>query len=93
MFLANGVIETLSYLDDPRSKKGRLLWALRGGGGMSYGIVTELVFKTFALPEISFSFNIKFNQPFKLRKSKKVETKKTDDETLVDSNEIKEKQR
>ena len=69
--LANGVIETLSYLDDPRSKKGRLLWALRGGGGMSYGIVTELVFKTFALPETSFSFNIKFNQPFKLRKSKK----------------------
>jgi len=65
--LGNGDIETLSYLDTPNSKKGRLLWALRGGGGMSYGIVTELVFKTFELPEISFSFNIKFNQQFTIK--------------------------
>jgi len=64
--LGNGTIEKLSYLDNPSSKKGRLLWALRGGGGMSYGIVTELVFKTFELPDISFSFNIKFNQPFEI---------------------------
>lgn len=68
--LANGDIQTLSYLEDPKSKNGRLLWALRGGGGMSYGIVTELVFKTFKLPEISFSFNIKFNQSFTIKDSK-----------------------
>ncbi|UTW66393.1 FAD-dependent oxidoreductase [bacterium SCSIO 12643] len=60
--LGNGEIKKLSYLDDPKSDEGRLLWALRGGGGMSYGVVTELVFKTFELPDVSFSFNIKFNQ-------------------------------
>jgi hypothetical protein len=62
--LGNGKVEKLSYLDDPKSDNGRLLWALRGGGGMSYGVVTELVFKTFTLPDVSFSFNIKFNQPY-----------------------------
>ena len=62
--LGNGEIRHLSYLDDPESDNGRLLWALRGGGGMSYGVVTELIFKTFELPDLSFSFNIKFNQPY-----------------------------
>lgn len=34
-----------------------LLWALRGGGGFSYGIVTELVIKTFPLPPVTHKFN------------------------------------
>lgn len=66
IILGDGDIRTLSYLDDPKSDNGRLLWALRGGGGISYGVVTELVFKTFALPDVSFSFNIKFNQPYSI---------------------------
>jgi len=65
--LGDGTIEKLSYLDGPKSKKGKLLWALRGGGGMSYGVVTELVFKTFKLPEVSFSFTIKFNQSYTIK--------------------------
>jgi len=36
-----------------------LLWALRGGGGLSYGIVTELFFEPFSLPQIAISFVIK----------------------------------
>jgi hypothetical protein len=38
-----------------------LLWALRGGGGMSYGIVTELVIRTFPLPENTVKFNVVWN--------------------------------
>lgn len=72
--LGDGSVEELSYLEDPKSNNGKLLWALRGGGGMSYGIVTSFVFKTFTLPEISFSFNIKFNQPFTINNNS-LETK------------------
>jgi hypothetical protein len=39
------------------SEQKELLWALRGGGGMSYGIVTEFVIKTFPLPETTIKFN------------------------------------
>ena len=35
-----------------------LLWALRGGGGFSYGIVTELSLKTFDMPASSFKVTI-----------------------------------
>ena len=38
-----------------------LLWALRGGGGMSYGIVTELRIQTFPLPKILHRFEIEWN--------------------------------
>ncbi|CAL2104514.1 FAD-binding oxidoreductase [Tenacibaculum sp. 190130A14a] len=38
-----------------------LLWALRGGGGMSYGIVTEFQIATFELPKVLHRFNIVWN--------------------------------
>ena len=38
-----------------------LLWALRGGGGMSYGIVTKFIFKVFALPPKLFKFELTWN--------------------------------
>ncbi|MCF2873098.1 MULTISPECIES: FAD-binding oxidoreductase [unclassified Tenacibaculum] len=38
-----------------------LLWALRGGGGMSYGIVTELRIQTFPLPKVLHRFEIEWN--------------------------------
>jgi len=33
-----------------------LLWALRGGGGFSYGIITELKIRTFEIPEQAHKF-------------------------------------
>jgi FAD/FMN-containing dehydrogenase len=41
----------------PECEQKELLWALRGGGGFSYGIVTELVIKTFDLPKTTIKFN------------------------------------
>ncbi|WP_211827766.1 FAD-binding oxidoreductase [Kistimonas asteriae] len=49
---------------DATSRESRLLWALRGGGGFSYGIVTELVFKAFKLPLVAFDFHLPVNQYF-----------------------------
>lgn len=46
-------------LDDEDRK---LLWALRGGGGMSYGVVTELIYKTFTLPDYTTKFTIAWEQ-------------------------------
>ncbi len=40
----------------------KLLWALRGGGGMSYGVVTELIYKTFPLPDYTTKFTISWEQ-------------------------------
>lgn len=56
--LGNGKIKTLTT--DGSDKE--LLWALRGGGGMSYGIVTELVIKTFPLPVNTIKFNVTWEQ-------------------------------
>jgi hypothetical protein len=39
-----------------------LLWALRGGGGMSYGIVTELRVQTFPLPDELLKFTLDWNE-------------------------------
>lgn len=50
LVLGDGEVVHPSSLDDPHSRNDRLLWALRGGGGMSYGVVTELRFHAFALP-------------------------------------------
>lgn len=38
-----------------------LLWALRGGGGMSYGIVTEFRIQTFDLPKKLLKFSLTWN--------------------------------
>ncbi|WP_316838969.1 FAD-dependent oxidoreductase [Pedobacter gandavensis] len=43
---------------DLNEEDRKLLWALRGGGGMSYGIVTELIYKTFTLPDFTTKFTV-----------------------------------
>lgn len=52
--LGNGSIKQLKEGDE-------LLWALRGGGGMSYGIVTEFVFKAFNMPQNTIKFQVDWN--------------------------------
>ena len=56
--LGDGTIKELSIDNDKDSPEGRLLWALRGGGGLSYGIVTQFRFKAFELPPITYSFSL-----------------------------------
>jgi hypothetical protein len=56
--LGNGDIKVLGPEAPPDSAEAKLLWALRGGGGLSYGIVTELKFKAFELPENLCSFQL-----------------------------------
>ena len=56
--LGNGDIVklTTNYSD-----KKDLLWALKGGGGMSYGIVTELQLEVFPLPEKLIKYELEWN--------------------------------
>jgi len=42
----------------------KLLWALRGGGGMSYGIITALIYKTFTMPDYTTKFTVAWEQKF-----------------------------
>lgn len=56
--LGDGSIEKVSITDAPELDKEKLLWAIRGGGGLSYGIVTSMTFQAFELPELAFSFII-----------------------------------
>lgn len=49
---------------DLNEEDRKLLWALRGGGGMSYGIVTELIYKTFTLPDYTTKFTVAWQQKF-----------------------------
>ncbi|CAM1344652.1 FAD-dependent oxidoreductase [Tenacibaculum amylolyticum] len=66
--LGDGTIKYLGtsafYNKDKANKENtegydsKLLWAIRGGGGLSYGIVTEFFFEPFELPNIAFSFHI-----------------------------------
>jgi FAD/FMN-containing dehydrogenase len=58
--LGDGSIKVVRDTDAPTSDGGKLLWALRGGGGFSYGIVTELVFDAFDLPLQVHSFTVSF---------------------------------
>ncbi len=44
--------------ENTEGAESKLLWAIRGGGGLSYGIVTEFFFEPFELPNIAHSFQI-----------------------------------
>jgi hypothetical protein len=54
--LANGNIVEANEKTNPE-----LLWALKGGGGMSYGIVTEFRIQTFPLPPLLIKFELEWN--------------------------------
>ncbi|CAH9059441.1 hypothetical protein PSECIP111854_02407 [Pseudoalteromonas sp. CIP111854] len=64
--LGNG--EVLEVYDNRSENNGKetpeseILWALRGGGGMSWGIITELRVKTFELPDEIHRFEVSWNQ-------------------------------
>jgi hypothetical protein len=60
MVLGDGSIKELS--EDGDSEARELLWALKGGGGFSYGIVTELKLQTFELPRELIRFEIEWNK-------------------------------
>lgn len=72
IILGDGSIETIASERIVRHKDGEdvevlnvnkpeLLWALKGGGGMSYGIVTKFYIKTFALEETLVKFELEWN--------------------------------
>ncbi|MEM9545013.1 MAG: FAD-binding protein [Bacteroidota bacterium] len=61
LMLGNGELVDVDVKD---GKVPDLLWALRGGGGMSYGIVTEFRIQTFPLPEQLIKFEIEWNTYF-----------------------------
>ena len=58
--LGNGERLDISDAAAPGSKEADLLWALRGGGGFSYGIVTELIYDAFEIPNELYSFQVYF---------------------------------
>jgi FAD binding domain/Berberine and berberine like len=47
--------------EEPNGEVPDLLWALRGGGGLSYGIVTELRLEIFDLPQELIKFELQWN--------------------------------
>lgn len=59
MVLGDGSITTARM--DGNAAERELLWAIKGGGGFSYGIVTELVIETFELPCEMYRFSITWN--------------------------------
>lgn len=59
IMLGNG--EVIDVDEDANGGVPDLLWALRGGGGLSYGIVTELRIQTFDLPEELIKFELHWN--------------------------------
>ena len=54
--------EVINVDEDENGNVPPLLWALRGGGGMSYGIVTELRIQTFELPNELIKFTLEWNK-------------------------------
>jgi len=52
----NPEVNTSCSEDELREENERLLQAIRGGGGLSYGIVTNFYFEGFELPEQAISF-------------------------------------
>ncbi len=59
IILGDGTVTNVDVA--PNGKVPELLWALRGGGGMSYGIVTELRFSVFELPPVLHRFQVEWN--------------------------------
>lgn len=59
MVLGDGSIVDVD--EDEQGNVPDLLWALRGGGGLSYGIVTELRIQTFKLPPELIKFELQWN--------------------------------
>lgn len=51
---------TLSHVTASSENKD-LLWALKGGGGLSYGIVTKFYIQTFDLPQNLIKFELTWN--------------------------------
>lgn len=58
MVLGDG---STTSVDVENGKVPDLLWALRGGGGMSYGLVTELRIQAFELPKTLIRFSLEWN--------------------------------
>lgn len=56
IILGNGERKQLS--ENGNEEEQKMLWALRGGGGFSYGVVTQLVYKTFVQPPKTIKFHI-----------------------------------
>lgn len=57
--LIDGCGNILNITENDTDKKSKeLLWALRGGGGFSYGILTKITLKTFKQPKFTLRFNV-----------------------------------
>ena len=55
---ADGSLRTVNHSSDPD-----LFWALRGGGGGNFGIVTEFVFQTHPVPARTTYFQVRWPWP------------------------------
>ncbi len=55
---ADGRLHTVDHRSNPD-----LFWALRGGGGGNFGIVTQFVFQTHSVPAQSTYFNVRWPWP------------------------------
>ncbi len=55
---ADGTMRAVNQGSDPD-----LFWALRGGGGGNFGIVTQFVFRTHPIPARSTYFNVRWPWP------------------------------
>ena len=58
---ATVVLQNGEVIDVSENENEDLLWALRGGGALSYGIVTEFRVKAFELPDEIHRFEINWN--------------------------------
>lgn len=64
--VSSEILSRVTWLEDSgliqiKKNKPKLVWALKGGGGMSYGIVTALLFETFKLPPTLIKFELEWN--------------------------------